>query len=303
MHSTVAVRLVLCALLGLLAALIDLIAVVGRRGALAGVPLLVVFTVSGAVPREPVSWVWFVFAAARVPDPAGPRRERRAAALGASHRSASGPAGRRCPLPISAQRVGAVAVALAVLLPLRRSRPAAQSDRRRVPRPRQRLGLGRVRGRRRDQPVREPQGPAEPRQAGRRLTVQVHSRDRRPAAVLPALQRARRLHRLGLAGRATTATPHTVDGRLRHRPADDRADQQASTPRRSRSVGCPATRRCSRVPTGSPASTTTHLEPAGPAAARAGTCRRRRFLHRDLRRATPDGRGPQRSRSATSRPT
>ena len=38
-HSTVAIRLVLCALLALLAALIDLIAVVGRRGALAGVPL------------------------------------------------------------------------------------------------------------------------------------------------------------------------------------------------------------------------------------------------------------------------
>ncbi|WP_375487127.1 transglutaminaseTgpA domain-containing protein [uncultured Jatrophihabitans sp.] len=63
-HSTVAVKLVLCALLGLLAALIDLIAVVGHRGALAGVPLLVVYTVSGAVPREPVSWVWFVFSAA-----------------------------------------------------------------------------------------------------------------------------------------------------------------------------------------------------------------------------------------------
>lgn len=63
-HTTLAVKLVLCALLGLLAALIDLIAVVGHRGALAGVPLLVVYTVSGAVPREPVSWVWFVFSAA-----------------------------------------------------------------------------------------------------------------------------------------------------------------------------------------------------------------------------------------------
>ncbi len=62
-HSTIAVKLVLCALLGLLAALVDLIAVVGRRGALAGVPLLVVYTVSGAVPREPVSWVWFLFSA------------------------------------------------------------------------------------------------------------------------------------------------------------------------------------------------------------------------------------------------
>src|SRR4051794_3215164 len=62
-HSTVAVRLVVSALLGLLAALVDLVAVVGRRGALAGVPLLVVFTVSGAVPRTPVAWGWFVVAA------------------------------------------------------------------------------------------------------------------------------------------------------------------------------------------------------------------------------------------------
>jgi hypothetical protein len=62
-HTTVAVRLALCALLGLIAALVDLLAVVGRHGALAGVPLLVVFTVSGAVPRHPVSWIWFVLTA------------------------------------------------------------------------------------------------------------------------------------------------------------------------------------------------------------------------------------------------
>ena len=63
MHSTIAIKLTLCALLGLVAALVDLIAVVGRRGALAGVPLLVIFTISGAVPREPVSWYLFALAA------------------------------------------------------------------------------------------------------------------------------------------------------------------------------------------------------------------------------------------------
>jgi len=62
-HSTAPIRLVLCALVGLLTALIDLIAVVGRRSALAGVPLLVVYTVSGAVAREAVAWGWFVAAA------------------------------------------------------------------------------------------------------------------------------------------------------------------------------------------------------------------------------------------------
>jgi hypothetical protein len=62
-HSTVAIKLALCAMLGLLAALVDLIAVVGRHGALAGVPLLVVYTVSGAVPRHVVHWQYFIFAA------------------------------------------------------------------------------------------------------------------------------------------------------------------------------------------------------------------------------------------------
>ena len=55
-HTTNAIRLVLCALLPLIAALIDMIAVVGRHGALAGIPLLVMYTVSGAVPRHPVAW-------------------------------------------------------------------------------------------------------------------------------------------------------------------------------------------------------------------------------------------------------
>ena len=62
-HSTLAVTLVLCAVTGLMAALVDLLAVVGRHGALGGVPFLVVFTVAGAVTRRPVHWVWFIAAA------------------------------------------------------------------------------------------------------------------------------------------------------------------------------------------------------------------------------------------------
>jgi transglutaminase-like putative cysteine protease len=116
-HSTPAVRLVISALMGLLAALIDLIAVVGRRGALAGVPLLVVFTVSGAVPREPVSWVWFTFAAVGylillALDAADDLREwgRRISRVG-GERSKAG-------LGMSAQRIGIVAIIAAIALPL-----------------------------------------------------------------------------------------------------------------------------------------------------------------------------------------
>jgi transglutaminase-like putative cysteine protease len=116
-HSTVAARLVLSALLGLLAALIDLIAVVGRRGALAGVPLLIVYTVSGAVPREPVNWVWFVVAAIGflmllALDAADELLDwgRRVSRAGAT-RSRPG-------LAFSANRIGVLAVAVAVALPL-----------------------------------------------------------------------------------------------------------------------------------------------------------------------------------------
>ncbi len=116
-HSTVAVRLVMCALLALLVALIDLIAVVGRRGALAGIPLLSVFTVSGAVPREAVSWVWFACAAvgfllllALDADDELLRWGRRIGRPGTA----------RAPLsvPVSAQRVGIAAILVAIVIPL-----------------------------------------------------------------------------------------------------------------------------------------------------------------------------------------
>lgn len=121
-HTTVAVRLVICALLGLLAALVDLIAVVGRRGALAGVPLLLVFTVAGAVPRKPVSWAWFALTAVGylILLALDARDDldhwgRRVAATGKS----GGGAGRtRTTLSLSAPRIAAAAVAAAVLLPV-----------------------------------------------------------------------------------------------------------------------------------------------------------------------------------------
>lgn len=116
-HSTVAVRLVLCALLALLAALVDLVAVVGHRGALAGVPLLVIYTVSGAVPRQAVSWVWFAVAAVGFLILLGLDAEdelhrwgRRVARRGPSTSAVGG--------VVSAQRIGVIAVVLAVVLPL-----------------------------------------------------------------------------------------------------------------------------------------------------------------------------------------
>ncbi|MGI8760611.1 MAG: transglutaminase TgpA family protein [Jatrophihabitantaceae bacterium] len=116
-QTTVAVRLALCAVLGLFAALVDLVAVVGHHGALAGVPMLVVYTVAGAVPRHPVDWLFFAVAGAgfllllsldardevsswghRVPRP--------------------GEANRRPALAVSGQRIAALSIAVAIVLPL-----------------------------------------------------------------------------------------------------------------------------------------------------------------------------------------
>ncbi|MFN2563066.1 MAG: transglutaminaseTgpA domain-containing protein [Jatrophihabitans sp.] len=115
-HSTPAVRLVMCALLGLLAALIDLIAVVGRRGALAGVPLLVVYTVSGAVPRTPVAWFWFGVAAVGFLILLGLDADDELHHWG-RRISRRGDKSARHVLGVSAQRIGIIAVLAAVVLP------------------------------------------------------------------------------------------------------------------------------------------------------------------------------------------
>jgi transglutaminase-like putative cysteine protease len=116
-HSTLAVRLVLCALLGLLAALIDLIAVVGRRGALAGIPLLAVFTVSGAVPRDPVPWFWFGVASVGYLILLAVDANDELHSWGRRITHPGGSRGRQT-LPVSAQRIGVVALIAALAVPL-----------------------------------------------------------------------------------------------------------------------------------------------------------------------------------------
>jgi transglutaminase-like putative cysteine protease len=114
--STPGVRLVMGALLGLLAALNDLIAVVGRRGALAGVPLLVIYTVSGAVPRTPVEWFWFAPAAVGYLVLLALDADDELRAWGRRIARDGGPPARQV-LGLSAQRIGVVAVVVAVVLP------------------------------------------------------------------------------------------------------------------------------------------------------------------------------------------
>ncbi|MFN2519081.1 MAG: DUF3488 and DUF4129 domain-containing transglutaminase family protein [Jatrophihabitantaceae bacterium] len=123
-HTTLAVTFVLAAVFALLAALVDLVAVVGRRGALAGVPLLIVYTVSGAVPRHPVSWLLFIGAAAGFllllsidADDELRGWGRIITRQGDTHPSAG--------LSVSGPRIAAIALVVAVIVPLLApSRPA-----------------------------------------------------------------------------------------------------------------------------------------------------------------------------------
>jgi transglutaminase-like putative cysteine protease len=123
-HTTLAVKFLLAGILALLAALVDLIAVVGRRGALAGVPLLVVYTVSGAVPRHPVSWLLFLGAAAgfllllSIDADDEVRGWGRLIPRAGESRPAAG-------LAVSGRHIAVIALAVAVVLPLvAPSRPA-----------------------------------------------------------------------------------------------------------------------------------------------------------------------------------
>lgn len=116
-HTTVAIRLALCAMLGLLAALVDLLAVVGRHGALAGVPLLVVFTVAGTIPKGGVGWHWFVASAIGFLLLLG--LDARDSLAGWGHRVArQASRGGHRRLDLTAQRIGVVAIIAAVLAPL-----------------------------------------------------------------------------------------------------------------------------------------------------------------------------------------
>jgi hypothetical protein len=59
-QPTASTTFVLCIVLGLFAALVDLLAVIGGRAALAGIPMLVIYVVAGAIVRQSVHWLLFI---------------------------------------------------------------------------------------------------------------------------------------------------------------------------------------------------------------------------------------------------
>ncbi|RCG32953.1 transglutaminase domain-containing protein [Sphaerisporangium album] len=111
---------------GLIAVLVDLLAVRLRRAALAGLPLLALFTVPAAVMTDPLGWPAFILGALGfVGLLAADGRERlstwgRAVLVrrtrGAGTAGASG-RGENTPISLSGKRIGVAAIALAVGLP------------------------------------------------------------------------------------------------------------------------------------------------------------------------------------------
>jgi transglutaminase-like putative cysteine protease len=117
LQSTEPVRMVLAALLVLLAAAVDLVAVVARRPALAGVPFLLLFTLAGAIPRHAVGWFWFALAALGY-----------LVLLSSDARDERSRWGRLMPRPagaskaavqaLSARRIAVIAIVIALAIPL-----------------------------------------------------------------------------------------------------------------------------------------------------------------------------------------
>ena len=117
LHSTPAIRLMVAVQLTLLAVVIDLLAVVARRPALAGVPFLLLFTIAGAVPRHAVGWVWFAFGAVGYLLLLG--SDTRDDILRWGRLMPRNVAGSRAAVKaLSARRIGVIAIVIAVAVPL-----------------------------------------------------------------------------------------------------------------------------------------------------------------------------------------
>ncbi|MFC4589829.1 transglutaminase TgpA family protein [Sphaerisporangium corydalis] len=109
--------------IGLVALLVDLLAVRARRAALAGLPLLALFTVPAAVLSDPIAWPAFIIAAlGYVGLLTADGRERlthwgRAVLVRRSRSTGAAVRTDAAPLSLAGKRIGFAAIAIAVALP------------------------------------------------------------------------------------------------------------------------------------------------------------------------------------------
>ncbi|MFJ8474820.1 transglutaminaseTgpA domain-containing protein [Kitasatospora sp. NPDC094011] len=115
---TAGLRLILVSAVGLIAVLVDTVAVTYRRAALAGLPLLALYSIGNGLAGEHGSWVWFCFAAAGYLVLLFAEGQDRVSRWGRVFRG--GPNGMLSSNQVSlgGQQVGVLALVLAMLLPV-----------------------------------------------------------------------------------------------------------------------------------------------------------------------------------------
>ncbi|MER7668840.1 DUF3488 and transglutaminase-like domain-containing protein [Kitasatospora sp. NPDC096128] len=115
---TAGLRLILVSSVGLIAVLVDTIAVTYRRSALAGLPLLALFSIGNGVAGDHASWVWFGFASAGYLVLLFAEGRDRVSRWGRVFRGSARGTVTSSRISQGGQQVGVLALALALLLPV-----------------------------------------------------------------------------------------------------------------------------------------------------------------------------------------
>ncbi|MFB7910520.1 transglutaminaseTgpA domain-containing protein [Kitasatospora sp. NPDC056076] len=115
---TAGLRLILVSSVGLIAVLVDTIAVTYRRSALAGLPLLALYSIGNGVAGDHGSWVWFGFASAGYLLLLFAEGEDRVSRWGRVFRGSARGTVTSSRISQGGQQVGVLALALALLLPV-----------------------------------------------------------------------------------------------------------------------------------------------------------------------------------------
>ncbi|MEV7598763.1 DUF3488 and transglutaminase-like domain-containing protein [Kitasatospora sp. NPDC089797] len=115
---TPGLRLILVSAIGLIAVLVDAVAVTYRRAALAGLPLLALYSIGNGLAGEHGSWVWFCFAAAGYLALLFAEGQDRVSRWGRVFRGSARGTVTSTQVNPGGRQVGVLALALAMLLPV-----------------------------------------------------------------------------------------------------------------------------------------------------------------------------------------
>ncbi|MER7754031.1 DUF3488 and transglutaminase-like domain-containing protein [Kitasatospora sp. NPDC097643] len=111
-------RLILVTSVGLVAVVVDTVAVTYRRSALAGLPLLALYSVGNGLAGDRGSWIWFALASAGYLVLLFAEGQDRVSRWGRVFRGSSRDTESTRPVGLGGQQVGILALAIALLLPV-----------------------------------------------------------------------------------------------------------------------------------------------------------------------------------------